>query len=336
MERRTAATKQPQPAVVPGIVDTIAAAMSLVLEHPLLLTVPVLFDAYIWLGVRISPEALTDSLRRLLERANSTDATTVADNLRRLGERSDLTELLGLLLPSLLVGISDSDLPSLWRGASYDPGSWWMVVVLTVVLLVLGAGISMLYRVPLAALIHGEPLTVARVGRAAMWAWIRSIGLFFVVLGLGLLVGGPLLVGAAVLQLLGVNAVPLLTLALILPAIWAAIYLYFTLDAIVVSEVGPLRAIYLSFNVVRRNFWPTVGFALAVLLISSGLPRVWERLVGNPPGLVLAILVNAFIGTGLAVASMMFYDNRLRRWRPDAARSKDERSAPLPSVGKKP
>ncbi len=334
MERRTAATKQPKPVVVPGIVDTIAGAMSLVLEHPLLFTIPVLFDLYVWLGVRLSPAAFTDAFGRLLLRANSADATNVADNLRRFGERSDMTELLGVLLPSLLVGIGNQDLPTLWRGASYDPGSWWIVAGLSVVFLVLGAGLSMLYRVPLAVLIHGEPLTIARVGRATLWAWIRSIGLFFIVIGLGLLIGGPLLVGAAVLQVLGVDAVPLLTLALILPAIWAAIYLYFTLDAIVVSEVGPLRAIYLSFNVVRRNFWPTVGFALAVLLISTGLPRVWERLIGNPPGLVLAIIANAFIGTGLAVASMMFYDNRLRRWRPDAARSQPERGASVPSVVK--
>ena len=335
MFRRSSATNQPNPAkqaVVPGIVDTIASAMSLVLEYPLLLTIPVLFDLYVWLGVRLSPEALTESLRRLLLRANSADATTVADNLRRFGERSDLTELVGLLLPSLLVGIGDGDLPALWRDATYDPGRWWLVAALTVVLFVLGAGISMLYRVPLAALIRGEPLSIGRVWRATLWAWVRSLGLFFLVIGLGLLVGGPMLVAAAVLQLMGINAVPLLTLALILPAIWAAIYLYFTLDAIVVSEVGPLRAIYLSFNVVRRNFWPTVGFALAVLLISTGLPRVWERLVGNPPGLVLAILANAFIGTGLAVASMMFYHNRLRRWRPDGA--SDQRRATVTPSGR--
>jgi hypothetical protein len=82
----------------------------------------------------------------------------------------------------------------------------------------------------------------------------------------------------------------------------------------VVGEQGPLRAIYTSFNVVRRNFWGTLGFLVISLVISLGSGVIWHRLVGTTIGLVVAIVGSAYIGSGLLAARMAFFRERLRRW----------------------
>lgn len=308
-------------ATVPGIIDTIAGAMSLALARPLLLLVPVLVDLYLWLGVRISPEALTDELRRLVLKANSTDSASLADSLHHLGATGDLTSAAAVLVPSAIAGIDREKIDTLWTRTDVIPSTWWLVCLVAIGLMLVGFAISMVYRVPLAMAVRGDARRPMAIALAVAKAWLRFIALAAIVVGLFLLIVGPVVMIGVVFAALGANILPFLTFLLIFPLAWAAIYLYFVIDAIVVSEVGPFRAIYLSFNVVRRNFWPTVGFAVVVLLISTGLSEIWVHFLGTIPGLIFAVLANAFVGTGLALASMMFYYDRLRRWHQDATYS---------------
>jgi hypothetical protein len=66
----------------------------------------------------------------------------------------------------------------------------------------------------------------------------------------------------------------------------------------------------LSAKVVRRHIWPTLGFAMATLLVSAGLGEIWERMAGNPPGMLIAMLASGFVGCSLAIASMLFFNER--------------------------
>src|SRR5207244_2230916 len=84
------------------------------------------------------------------------------------------------------------------------------------------------------------------------------------------------------------------------------IYLYFWVDAIVVSDAGPLRAAVSSGRVVASNFWSSVFFIGLVLLISRGTSLIWDALDPAPIGMVVAIALNAYIATGLIAASMLF------------------------------
>lgn len=312
MQSRRTADRVP---AVPGIIDTIAAGMSAVVAHPFLLAVPALVDLYLWLGVRLSPAALTSALGRLVLQTNAQDKARLVDDLRTMGQTSDLTSTISVLVPSVVAGVDRSRVVSVWTRTTWGPGSWWLVCLLALGLIVVGAAVSMFYRVPLAYAVRGAHGSVGALARATLKAWLRFLALAAVVVALCLLIGGPALIVAGLFQLAGINILPLLTLFVLLPAAWAAIYLYFAIDAIVVSEVGPFRAIYLSFNVVRRNFWPTVGFAFVAFLISTGLSQIWVLFLRTTPGLLFAVLANAFVGTGLTLASMMFYFDRLRRWR---------------------
>jgi hypothetical protein len=71
-----------------------------------------------------------------------------------------------------------------------------------------------------------------------------------------------------------------------------------------------------SVALVRTNFWPAVSLIGLILVIDTGLPIVWRELSGRPAGLgvwglAASIVANAYVGTGLAAASMLFYRDRL-------------------------
>lgn len=295
-------------APVAGVIETIADGLSLVLAYPLVALVPLSIDLALWSGVRISPEALW---RRWSELRSTADS---------LGYASDVLPLAALGIPSLLKTVSHDDVFSIWSGTRLVPGSWQLAAFTVMTLALASTLLGTFFRVPLALVIRADHPTPVQVARAIGIAWVRMLGLLALVVGTIVLVVSPVLIGAAMFLVAGVNLMPFVGAALVISATAAAIYLMFTPEAIVLTEVGPLRAAYLSFNVVRRNFWPALGLLGSVLLISEGLSVLWRSQIETPFGLLVGILGNAFVGAGLALAAMRFYDDRLRQWRPDMAR----------------
>jgi hypothetical protein len=134
-----------------------------------------------------------------------------------------------------------------------------------------------------------------------------------IVVGVSLALGLPYLFLSGLLMLLsppvGVIAVVILQLI----SFWIWIYIGFAAEAIVIGGQGPLRAIYASFNLVRRNFWSTLGFlAISAFIIPLGLGVVWQALAGSTVGLAIAAIASSYIGCGLVAARMIFYRERIR------------------------
>ncbi|MGH2535700.1 MAG: hypothetical protein ACRDJW_25890 [Thermomicrobiales bacterium] len=307
-----------QKSATPGIIDTIAAGLSVALAHPLLMAVPMLLDLYYWIGWRLAPIALTDRLQEIVVDADPADRQQIIDSLHDAGGW-DLTYLIAMFVPSMLGGLDRGALYEVWSRPAVTPDQWWLVCLVGFAMIVVAGGAFMAYAVPLADAAVGRARTVGQIARAVLAAWFRFLGLLVLLIGLVVLVGGPVLIATGIFLAMGINLAPLLGAIAFPLGIAAAIFLYFMFDAIVVLEVGPLRAVYYSFNVVRRNFWPTVGFIMAALVITLGLPEIWARLVDSPAGLFLAVIAHAFFAGGLAMASMIFFNDRLRLWRPDVA-----------------
>jgi hypothetical protein len=78
------------------------------------------------------------------------------------------------------------------------------------------------------------------------------------------------------------------------------------------SRAGPLRAIYHSVHVVRRDLAGTLGLLVLSFVIASGLGVIWQRIAATPPGLALAILGSAYVGSGLSAARLVFFRERHR------------------------
>lgn len=90
------------------------------------------------------------------------------------------------------------------------------------------------------------------------------------------------------------------------------VYLYFVTAAIVLDDAGVLEATGRSFRLVRKNFFPVVGFVVLVTIISLGMGLVLTRVAASSPFVaVLAIVINGWIGTGLTMALLVFYRSRV-------------------------
>ena len=301
----------------PGVFETIATAMSALLAQPLPLALPLAVDLYLWGGARLSPASVLAPLGRWFAGQDGTEAGALAKGLDGLARTGDLAAILGWFVPSLLAGVDRTDLFTAWRQPSVELGNGALTLILAVLLILAGVMAAMTFGVMLARVVLGRPLLGDRFARASGMAALRYLGfLALAVLAIVCLIV-PAAIAGAVFLVVGVNVLPLLGAALMLPAAAAAIALAFVGEAIVLAEVGPLRAISLSFGVVRRNPWPTIGLLLVVLTVSVTVPELVGRLTETALGLAVAIAAYAFVATGLALARMQFFYDRLRRWRAD-------------------
>jgi hypothetical protein len=310
MQRDVATKDQKDQNETPGVIDTIAEGLSLALVRPLLFLLPMLLDLYFWIGPKVTLTALTEPISTWIRDSDASSSVDVADQLDRLG-RSDATWLLATFVPSLLSEAPRSDVYELRARSLLNSGSWWLDVPLLIALVLAAGLVLMMYLVPIADAAIARRRSPGQIVSAVGIAWMRFMGLLVLLLAIAMLLLGPLAIASAILLVLGMNITPLLTLVAALMVMFGYLILWFAPDAIVVSQVGPVTAIKYSYAIIRGYFWQSVGLAAASLLITIGLGEIWQRLADQPPGLLLGVIANAFFATGLAVASMTFYANRI-------------------------
>ncbi|HET8631937.1 MAG TPA: hypothetical protein VFL91_31310 [Thermomicrobiales bacterium] len=292
-----------------GVIDAIADGCFAVARRPYVLIPPVALDLFYWLGDRLTARPLIDALIGSAQRGGTADPATI-DGLRAFEHDSNLFSLLALGMKALLPALTSDQVARPWAQGTLDLGAWPLVLLGALGLVVLGLLALAFYLAGLAQLVRGEPFDLGQLARRAPVYWLRLLGLGALVIGALILLGLPLLFCTAVLLLVGANPAPLVLLFFV-PVLWLYCYLALAPEAIVISDVGPLRAVKLSFRVVRRNFWPMIGLLAATLLISQGFPFMWELFTRQVVGVPLAIVGNAFLGAGLTAAAMYFYRERL-------------------------
>lgn len=308
MQRPTKA----QPDARPRIVDLIAEGLSLAVARPWLLLIPILVDVFVWIGVKIEPRALMASLINLVEDASVEDSGDIVSSLQDLAT-SNISQLIAVFVPSMLTGVARADLYEIVDQRVWAPGSSGMVVLVATGLLLTGTLLSMVYTVPIANAILGRRQHPAALIGSIARAWGRLI--LFLALVIGALIG--LMIPIAIMSAMFAGLLPLFSSLLVLGALAALFYFYFVFDAIVVADVGPVTAIRYSVAVVSRNLRSAIGLILATLLLTTGLPAITESFLDDLPGLIIAVLLQAFIATGATAASMFFFVDRLRQWRPE-------------------
>ncbi len=91
-------------------------------------------------------------------------------------------------------------------------------------------------------------------------------------------------------------------------------YLYFVTAAIVLDDLPLHKAMMQSFAVVRGNFLATLLFIVLTAFISLGMTLIMRQLTQlSSIGVAVAIVANAYIGSGLALALFVFYRTRILR-----------------------
>lgn len=313
-----------------SVIDTLSAGFDTITRRLWLIALPVLVDLYLWRGPKLSALPVARQVASLLRRLpeanlSSMPPSALAQVAEEIGREFNLLSL----LHNSLMGM-----PSLIAWAASEVGSGQVrkvieiqsggrLVLISIALLLLGVLIGSFYLVPMALVIRQEHLSPREVLRRAWHCWARVVVLMIMLFGMGLLIN--LAISLATLFVALINQPAAQGLLSMLEFIglglglWLALNTFFTVEALVLQDVGLIEAVWNSFNVVRRNFWATLGLIFLTLLIQMGFGQIWRRLNTGSWQTLLSILGNAYIGSGIMAAIMTFYLDRYRRWREEQA-----------------
>lgn len=318
------------------LIDTVSEGYRAINRRPWLLLAPIALNVFLWFGMQLSLRPLVVSALGLWQRMQIVqplpeDVQAQYDQWLLLG-RMDMRQPLAILnyVPQTLYSLS---MPGIGEGAFGMPmlhGQPRLIderrtdlieistaggaVLAFLIINTLALPLSAAFLTLVAAAVRGDraPFTtmLGRMGRAAL----AILGCVGALTGIGLALGLPFIFLAALLVMLSPALGAFVVLLLFMAVFWIRIYLGFANEAIVVSGVGPLRALHASFNIVRRNFWGTMGLLALTLIIMAGGSVIWQYLATSAVGAIAAIVGSAYLGAGMLAARMAFYRERLRRW----------------------
>ena len=314
------ATKRP----ALGVIDSLGAGFESINRIIWIIVLPLAVDLFLWLG---PPLSMAPVARRFLDwygqiatgpfaeaAAQGSGVDPVRQALEALGSDFNLFQLLVTSFANVPSAVT-TPLSGFSQATQVD--SLPVFLALVVGLEVAGALIGCLYLGAIAQQVRSGEVNLGVLGRRVWSYWLNVLGYAGLLLAAGL---GAGLVSSLLIAMTAL-ASPALGTALAMLMIlvwWSAVFIvllftFFLVDAIVVSEVGPWRALINSSRVVSRNMGASVGLIFLLWVIAGGTRVIWDWLPNQTWGTLTAILVNAYIGSGLAAASMTFYKNRVEQ-----------------------
>lgn len=302
------ATKKGQQKKPLSITEVIAAAADVVIAYPLLMLAPVLLDLYYLLGWRLTAGDTFAHLQSRLFAEDSSVGNWFAEHLDSLAGL-DIAGLPAFVIPSLLPDSEDRIYqPVAHSAVALD--NWGAVLLVTVVMIALTMflfGFVGLWLADTGLRRERSWSDRARLGPIVGGRFVLLALLFIAMLLLLLL---PFLIAMAVATTADVNLDSLTLSVGVLAFLAMYVLFYFAPDSLLVDLSGPVQALRSSSAVVRRNLSVSLLFVIVSVFISIGLADVWDRLASNAPGLAIAVIVNAFVGTVLWIASLLFFSER--------------------------
>ena len=321
MQHPLTARREAQPS---GVIETLSAGYA-ALNHQLwVLALPVLLNLFLWLGPHVSysplvSPAIIDATEWTRQVAfgpprglRSPDLAARLDQTRQfLIARSDDTNVMTALTWGPLPLPTVTDLPSTTDELAFVNG-WPDGLVLFGACIALGLLLGGWFYGGLAVASTGRGGLLS-AGRDVPRSVLRVLGLVALLLGAMLLFAGPVMLLIAFTAMVSPPVAFLGAVLLAVGLLFATLHLFFAVDAIFVSNAGPLLAIQRSVVLVRKQLWPSAALIGLTWLILAGMDRVWELLASDlqsPFGIVLGILGNAYVTSGLIAAGMVFYTQR--------------------------
>jgi len=305
-----------------GVIDCLSAGFRYLGWRLELILLPVLLDLLLWLGPRFSVAPLFANFATAYGQLAQTEGVTpdlaqmveqLAGSIREAGEGSNL--LSGLVsssllhVPSLPLAGGAAVGPVFQIGTVSEALVWWLLFGL------LGLLIGVIYltllarRLPIGGMAGAKPPQVAV---AVLRHWLQvagfvvliAVALMLIYLPISLFVGLVVMLSPAIGSALAALAGAITLLVFF--------YLYFVVAALVMDNTPLPAAILRSLRLVRDNFWSTLGFILLSNVIALGIALLLVQLANLAPWAgVAAIVVNAYIGTGLSMAFLVFYRSRV-------------------------
>lgn len=307
-----------------GVIESISAGYRLLGRRIELLLAPILLDLLLWLGPQLSVAPLFERVAKFYTEASSMDgmpaemadmSRQVADQVALLGDNSNL---LSGLVNSSLMGVPSliATITSLGHGTIHEIDNPFVAVLLFSGFGILGLLIGVVYLNLMARILpignHPRPLNAAEFGKLVLRHW--GMAMLYIVFLFVLLIAAsvPVALATALLSFVSPALGSLFVVILSGAVLVLLFYLYFVIAAIIVDNLPVHRAIAQSFVIVRNNFWSTLGFVVIFKVITLGIALlIAEVATISQLGMISAILINAYIGSGLAMAYMVFYRSRM-------------------------
>jgi hypothetical protein len=314
-----------------GVIDTLSAGYGVINRHPWLLLLPIGLDLFLWRGPQLSAGRLVSRTigqalvpgpggapLRIMGQAQARDLVDAVEGFNLLSAL--VPAVVGLPSFAATLGVRDP-----LRSVQID--SWTLALAIVIGAVLGGMLVGSLYDVLLAQEVRDGRVSVPRLPGQAVRSWVRLLLYVALLGGLAVLFGlplGALAAGAALASpVLGSLVLSTVTLG----SLWVGLYLFFVPNAIVLSQVGPLQAIRNSVAVVRLSLWPSVAVAGLITVVLLGMGQVWDlaaRRLADPWGVVVGVLGNAYIASGLIAATMLFYQERIEFLRPAGQAASEE------------
>lgn len=304
-----------------GVIEAISTGFDVVIRRPWLTLIPILLDLFLWIGPRLLAGSLYDQLApNLNQLATGMDANQLLalQDLRQMIQefftKFNLFSWLSVGLfgvPSVNAGIDATArlvtgaMPQAAQVTGFDT-----FFLLLIGLSAIGLFIAGFFWVMLSGSLRGEAFIAAR--------WLKQgadVGLKLVTFG-ALLAFGAVLLAIPVwfvmfmLGSMGIGLVSLMPALLLMVIVWALFYFAFTAHGLALYQLPFQKAMRLSAVVGRTYFMPTLSLIGLSVAIYLGLGLIWDAFAVDSWLRVIAIVGHAFIATGLAMASLVYYRNR--------------------------
>ena len=318
-----------------GVIGCLTAGFEVVGRNLWLVILPVLIDLLLWLGPRLSMAPLFQEFVDALRMQPAADAemarqlAQAAELAARLGEQFNLLSVISglplLTVPSLLAQHALGTSSPLGGADVLFVNGLLLPMVWSLGLTLIGLVLGIVYLSGLARRVHAMRPSVGRdpdsgdaEGAARATREWSTVGKYVraLVFGAGLLAVGTFVVP---LWLLLVG----LTVAFAPPlgfVVWLAstglgsyivLHLMFVVHGVLLGGRGLLRAIWESAALIHSQLLSVIGLIVLVLVIYEGLGFVWSLPSGDSWALLIGILGNACIATGLTAATFVFYQERI-------------------------
>jgi hypothetical protein len=152
---------------------------------------------------------------------------------------------------------------------------------------------------------------VARWLGQSFEVWKKLLLMMIAIVSLAFLSIFPLSIAMLTLSVFSTGLASLIPLLAMGVAAWIILLCIFTPHGLVLHHMPLGRAVNTSIIIVRANFTPTAGLIVIAIAISVGMGLIWEALAADSWLRLIAMAGNAVVGTGLIVASLLFYQNRV-------------------------
>lgn len=96
--------------------------------------------------------------------------------------------------------------------------------------------------------------------------------------------------------------------------LWFLSALFFVGDALTLEGLSLGRSLFQGLALVRANGFRTLIFAALVNLIMLGARALWGIIGGAPLGALTAMLLNAYLATGMLISIFAYYGSLRRAW----------------------